>query len=71
MIVPLFPLLGFSSDLLLLDPTTVFTPLALGLVVVLSLCGLGIGVLIARADTARTARAATHRPTPPALTKAA
>jgi hypothetical protein len=54
-----------------LDPMTVFTPLTCGVAVLLSLCGLGLGMLIARADTTRTAGSATPHVTPPAVPKAA
>ncbi|MGE0681082.1 MAG: hypothetical protein AB7P69_09320 [Candidatus Binatia bacterium] len=46
--VPFFPLLGMSDHLMLLDPRVIFTPLTCGLVLLASLCGLGIGVLLAR-----------------------
>lgn len=46
--VPFFPLVGLLNNLTLLDPT-VFTPLSCGLVLLSSLCGLGIGILIDRA----------------------
>jgi hypothetical protein len=49
MLAPFFPLMGFLNNLTLLDPTTVFTPLSCGLVLLSSLCGLGIGILIDRA----------------------
>lgn len=52
--VPLFPVVGLPSDPMLLDVTTTFTPLLFGLVLLSSLCGLGIGVLIARGETSRT-----------------
>ena len=52
--VPLFPIVGLPSNPMLLDLTTVFTPLLIGLVLLSSLCGLGIGVLIARGETSRT-----------------
>ena len=69
--MPLFPLLGLPSNPMLLDPMTVFTPLTCGVAVLLSLCGLGLGMLIARADTTRTAGSATPHVTPPAVPKAA
>jgi hypothetical protein len=69
--VPFFPLLGLPNALTLLDPTTAFTPLACGLGLLSSLWGLGLGVLIARADVARTRRCATPPSTPPALPKVA
>ena len=46
--VPFFPLMGTSNQLMLLDPRIVFTPLTCGLVLLASLCGLGLGVLLDR-----------------------
>jgi len=69
--VPVWPLLGLSHDVTLLNPTTVFTPFVVGLVLLSSLCGVGLGVLIARAATAGTKRAATPHARPPTLPKAA
>jgi hypothetical protein len=62
MFVPFFPLLGLSDHLMLLDPTIVFTPLTCGLVLLASLCGLGIGVLLARTrEIPKRLRRATQR----------
>ena len=69
--VPLWPLLGLPHNLALLDPTTVFTPFVVGLALLLSLCGLGLGMLLARADTAGAKKTATPYATSPTLPKAA
>jgi hypothetical protein len=70
MFVPFFPLLGMSDHLMLLDPTVVFTPLTCGLVLLASLCGLGIGVLLARTREVPK-RIEAHHSAPPSLPKAA
>jgi hypothetical protein len=69
--VPLFPLLGTLNESMLLDLTTVFTPLTLGLVALCSLCGVGLALLIARTDAVGTTGTATLQTTPPVLRKAA
>lgn len=71
MLVPFFPLLGLPSQLTLLDPTLVFTPLTVGLVVLSSFCGLGLGIFLARTDAAHRRGTATSHATPPTLSKAA
>lgn len=68
--VPFFPLLGTSDQLLLLNPPLVFTPLTCGLVLLASLCGLGIGVLLDRTRKV-SKRIDTRDSTPPLLPKAA
>ena len=69
--VPFFPLLGVSPHWTLLDPMTVFTPLTCSLALLSSLCGLGIGVLLAHTSGVRTKRPAALHSTPPPLSKAA
>jgi hypothetical protein len=68
--VPFFPLMGLLNNLTLLDPMTVFTPLSCGLVLLSSLCGLGIGIFIDRAYSTPVRGTVTHS-TVPALPKAA
>ena len=69
--VPFFPLLGVSPNWTLLDPMTVFTPLTCSLVLLSSLCGLGLGVLLDRTRGLGAKRPATFHSTPPPLSKAA
>jgi len=69
--VPVFPLLGLPNELMLLDPTTVFTPFTVSLVLLSSLCGLGLGVFLARVDAARRRGSALPHSTLSALSKAA
>ena len=71
MAVPFFPLLGVSPNWMLLDPMTVFTPLTCSLALFSSLCGLGIGALLAHMSELRTKRPAALRSTPPPISKAA
>ena len=68
--VPFFPLLGTSNHLILLDPASVFTPLTCSLVLLASLCGLGIGMLLARTHEG-SKRIDTRHPVLPSLPKAA
>ena len=63
MLVPVFPLVG-------MDPVTVFTPLTVGLVVLSSLCGIGMTVLLDRLLEGPQ-RSERHQPKPSALPKAA
>ncbi len=69
--VPFFPLLGVAPNWTLLDPMTVFTPFTCGLVLLSSLCGLGIGMLVINQRGGNTKRLATLHATPPSLSKAA
>jgi hypothetical protein len=69
--IPLFPTIGLPSDPMLLDLTTVFTPLLAGLVLLTGLCGLGIGVLIARGGTSRTTNPTVSGSKSPEFPKAA
>ncbi|MCS6926908.1 MAG: hypothetical protein NZ578_13495 [Candidatus Binatia bacterium] len=69
--IPFFPVLGLPDSPLLLDLTGTFTPLFAGLVLLTSLCGLGIGILIARAGTAREVTSREFDTTTPHLPKAA
>jgi hypothetical protein len=71
MLVPFFPWLGTPSNLMLLNPMTIFTPLTCGLVLLSSLCGLGIGVLLDRAGGSRTEQPEASRSVSPTLPKAA
>ena len=71
MLAPFFPLLGTSSNLTLLNPMTIFTPLTCGLVLLSSLCGLGIGILLDRVDGSRTEQPEASRSVPSTLPKAA
>jgi hypothetical protein len=69
--VPMFPVLGLPSNAMLLDLTEVFTPLFAGLLLLTSLCGLGIGILVARAGTARGVTMVKTHGTTPEFPKAA
>ncbi|MEW6296343.1 MAG: hypothetical protein AB1671_01195 [Thermodesulfobacteriota bacterium] len=69
--IPLFPVLGLPSNPMLLDLTATFTPLLAGLVLLTGLCGLGIGILAARAGHTHGASPTKSRTTPPGFPKAA
>jgi hypothetical protein len=71
MLVPFFPLLGLPNQPMLFDPALVFTPLTVGLVVLSSFCGLGLGVLLARVDAMHRRGTAAPHSAPPPLSKAA
>jgi hypothetical protein len=69
--IPLLPVVGLPSNLMLLKLTTVFTPLLGGLALLSGLCGLGIGMLLACGDTSRTTSPTMSSSKSPAFPKAA
>ena len=69
--MPFFPFLGMGENMTLLDPSVVFTPLTWGLMLLASLCGIGIAVLLSRIVERRPPRDETAHVGPPTLPKAA
>lgn len=69
--IPFFPVLGLPNNPMLLDLTETFTPLFAGLVLLTSLCGLGIGILIAQAGITRGVTSVKPHATTPNFPQAA